>query len=233
MSDHLTEEEQLEAFKRWWKENGKWIVAAIVIAAGGYFGWTSYQTQQQESAEAGSALYTELLDTLAVDEGEAISDENRARAVELSEQLKADYSDSAYGVNAALLHARWAVDEGDLEAAAGELRWVLDQEPEAAVAQLTRLRLARVLAGQGELDGALSVLDEASPAQSLVSQYAEARGDVLAARGDNDAAADAYQSAMESLDAQQQNRYRLLQMKLDNVRPVDVSNAPATEENAS
>lgn len=233
MSDHLTEEEQLEALKRWWKENGKWIVTAVVIAVGGYFGWNTYQDQQQAKAEAGSALYSELLDTLAVEEGSTGSDDDRARAAELVAQLKAEHANSAYGANAALIRAKWAVDENDLETAESELRWVLEQETAEATQQLARLRLARVLSARGQLDDALATLEAGTPADSIAAEYAEARGDILSEQGDNDGAAQAYQSALDSLDAQQQNRVLLLQMKLDNVQPATANDTSGSEENAS
>lgn len=233
MNDHLTEEEQLEAFKRWLKENGMWIVTVIVISVGGYFGWNTYQDQKQAKAEAGSAIYTELLETLAVEEGSAVSDDDRAHAAELVEQLKAEHADSAYGANAALIRARWAVDENDLDTAESELRWVLDQEAPAAITQLARLRLARVQSALGQLDEALATLDAQTPADSIAAEYAEARGDILSKQGDNEGAAQAYQSALDSLDAQQQNRVMLLQMKLDNVQPATANDPSGTEENAS
>ena len=39
MSDHLTDEEQVEKVKAWLKENGTSIVAGVVIGLGGIFGW--------------------------------------------------------------------------------------------------------------------------------------------------------------------------------------------------
>lgn len=233
MSDHLTEEEQLEALKRWWKENGKWIVAAVVIAVGGYFSWTGYQSQQQAKADAGSALYSELLETLEVEEGSDLSEDARARVEELITQLKAEHADSAYGANAALIRSRWAISDDDLEAAERELRWVLEQDTATATGQLARVRLARVLSARGQLDEALSILEAQTPADSLVAEYAEVRGDILSKQGDREGAAQAYQSALDSLDAQQQNRVMLLQMKLDNVQPATANDTPGTEENAS
>ena len=34
MDVYKTEEEQVEAIKKWWQENGKSIIAGVVIAAG-------------------------------------------------------------------------------------------------------------------------------------------------------------------------------------------------------
>ena len=39
MADHMQDEADLEALKRWWDENGKGIVAAVVVAVLGTVGW--------------------------------------------------------------------------------------------------------------------------------------------------------------------------------------------------
>ena len=38
MAEDITEEEQIEALKRWWAENGMQTVLAVVLVIGGYFG---------------------------------------------------------------------------------------------------------------------------------------------------------------------------------------------------
>ncbi|PAR85254.1 YfgM family protein, partial [Vibrio cholerae] len=38
-----TEEQQVEAIKDWWKENGKAVIFGAVIGLGGLFGWRYYQ----------------------------------------------------------------------------------------------------------------------------------------------------------------------------------------------
>lgn len=232
MSDHLTEEEQLETIKRWWKEYGKWIVTAVVLVVGGYFSWGAWQDQQRARAEAGSVLYTELLDTLGVEEGEALADDNRSEAEQLVEQLKTEYTDTGYGINAALLWARQAVSDNELEIAESELRWVLGQEPETEIAELTRLRLARVLAAQDDVEAALSLLDERTPPNSMMADFAEVRGDVLLKQGDTDGARQAYERALGALDGQDQNRYMLLQMKLDDIQQASAAELPGAEESA-
>lgn len=224
MSDHLTEEEQLEALKRWWKENGKFIVLAVVVAVGGYFGWGAWQDQQRAQAEAASAQYEQLLGSLRSPEQELPS--------ELVEELK--QGGGLYALNAALIKARAAVEKDDLDAAAEQLQWVLDQSPEATIAQLTRVRLARVLAAQGSHDAALAELQSAEPSESFASEYAEARGDIFLAQGKTDEARSAYQFALESLTSPQQNRAGLLQMKIDNLKTASAGKSAAgAEENAS
>ena len=62
MADHITEEEQIEAFKNWWAENGLRLVAAAVLLIGGFFGWQGWQDSQQEKAEQGSEIYMEMIE---------------------------------------------------------------------------------------------------------------------------------------------------------------------------
>lgn len=224
MSDHLTEEEQLEALKRWWKENGKFIVVAVLVAVGGYFGWGAWQDQQRAQAEAASAQYEQLLSSLRAPEQEL--------PAELVESLK--QGSDLYALNAALIKARAAVEQDDLDLAVEQLQWVLNQSPDAPVAQLTRLRLARVLAAQGSHDAALAELQSIEPSTSFASEYAEVRGDILLAQGKTDDARGAYQAALESLTSPQQNRAALLQMKIDNLKTASASESAAgIEENAS
>lgn len=46
MAINAAEEETLETLKKWWEENGKQLVAAIVIVAAGFGGWNFWEGQQ-------------------------------------------------------------------------------------------------------------------------------------------------------------------------------------------
>ena len=39
MEQYRTEEEQVEALKKWWEENGRSTVVAVIVALGLGFGW--------------------------------------------------------------------------------------------------------------------------------------------------------------------------------------------------
>lgn len=226
MSDHLTEEEQLEALKRWWKENGKFIVLAVVVSVGGYFGWGAWQDHQRTQAEAASMQYEELLESLL--------SEDRELASELVDQIKQTQGASLYAYNAAFIQAKAEVNSGDLEAAAEQLEWILEQKPGTAIEQLARLRLARVLAAQSSFEAALNLLQAVEPTGSFSSEYAEVRGDILLQQGEPNAALVAYETAITGLTAQQQNRAMLLQMKIDNLKTASADQEKAApEENAS
>ncbi len=44
MAELRTEEEQIEAIKRWWKENGVSLLIGAAIAAAGVFAWKAGRT---------------------------------------------------------------------------------------------------------------------------------------------------------------------------------------------
>lgn len=230
MSVHLSEEEQLEVLKRWWKDHGKTLVIALLIAVVGYFGFTGWQDQKRQKAEAASATYEQLLKLVNVEAGRVMSDADKATVTHLAGQLKEANSTSMYAHSAAFFLAKLAVEDEKLDAAVSELKWVLSAKPDAATAQLARLRLARVLTAQQAYDQALEQLSPA-PAAAFVADYAEARGDILKLQGDLDAARTSFEQALNATDPQQQERYMLLQMKVDDLKINDsVSPASVAEE---
>lgn len=232
MSVHLSEEEQLEVLKRWWKDYGKTVVTAIVIAVVAYFGYTAWQDQKRQKAEKASEVYEQLLKLMNQEPGKTMSDADKATAAHLASELKEANDKSMYAHSAAFFMAKVAVDENKLDAAANELKWVLSAKPDAATEQLARLRLARVLTAQEAYADALAQLSP-EPAAAFAAEYAEARGDILKLQGDSDAARTAYEKALAATDPQQQERYMLLQMKVDDLKIESTAPAvPVAEEKA-
>lgn len=219
MADHITEEEQIEAFKRWWAENGLQLAAAVVLVAGGFFSWQWWQDSQQQQAEQGSKIYMELVEIVtAVQPGEQLNAADQTAVNRLAEQLKAEYSSSGYGHFAALLKAKLAVDNNQLEQAAAELQWVLDSDPEPSTKTLTILRLARVEASRGNVDLALQTVQGVDPG-AMKSAYEEAKGDFYVMQGDTASAYTAYQAALLSDQSQDSRVTAILRLKLSQTTP--------------
>ena len=190
MADHMQDEADLEALKRWWDENGKGIVAAVVVAVLGTVGWQQYQGITVSQAEAASDLYATMLAIQLEEDGDA--DQFSA----LAAQLKDEHSGSTYARFGAMLEARRAVDSGDLDGAESALRWALTAgDTRSDVGQLTQLRLARVLADQGKETEALAILAQGSAAFPVA--YAQAEGDIHLAAGRPEAALIAYRQGRD------------------------------------
>ena len=231
MSVHLTEEEQLDVLKRWWKDYGRTVIVAVLVAVIGYFGYTTWQDQKRQKIEKASEVYEQLLKLANAEPGKVLSDSDKATIAHLAGELKDGNSKSLYAHSAAFFLAKLAVEEGKLDAAVNELKWVLSAKPEAATEQLARLRLARVLTAQKVYADALAQLSP-EPAAAFTSEYAEARGDILKLQGDLDAARTAFEKALAATDPQQQERYMLVQMKVNDLKMEGPLLAAPAEEKA-
>lgn len=189
MADHMEDEADLEALKRWWDENGKGIVAAVVVAVLGTVGWQQYQGFSVSKTEAASDLYATML-AIQLEGGESET------LVALSAQLKEEHSGSNYARFGAMLEARVAVEANDLDAAEFALRWALAAgDTRSDIGQLIQLRLARVIAAQGKEAEALAILSQGSEAYPVA--YAQAQGDIHLAAGRDDEALAAYRQGRD------------------------------------
>jgi predicted negative regulator of RcsB-dependent stress response len=227
VSTHLTEEEQLEVLKRWWKDYGKTIIAAIVASIAIYFGWTTWQEKQHAKAESASAQYDTLVKLLNVEPGKALTDSDKATAEHIANELKEKNGKSLYAQGAAFYLAKSAVDAGNLDKAIAELQWILSSKPAVATEQLTRVRLARVYVAKAAYAEAQAQIAE-EPSKAFASEYAEVRGDILKAQGNKEAAATAYKKALETTDPQNQERSMILQMKADELKSADAAPVVST-----
>jgi len=217
VSVHLTEEEQLEVLKRWWKDYGKIVLTAVVAAVVVYFAWTTWQEKNNAKKESASTQYDALIKAINVGPDKKLSDADKNRAATIANELKEKNGKSLYAQSAAFYLAKTAVDSGELDKAVTELQWILSSKPDVATAQLAHVRLARVYIAKGAYAEAQTQLAE-EPSKAFASEYAEVLGDLLKAKGDKDAAATAYKKALETSDPQQQERAMILQMKVDELK---------------
>lgn len=202
MDEFLSEKEQLEHIKQWWRENGWYLIGGVAIAAFGYFGYDQYQAYLDSQAEQAAALYLELQETLTDDRGDG---------GELLRQLREEHPESAYTHQASLLMAKELLIS-DPQRAVDELRYVMENSDDSGLAWVARLRLARVLAYRERYDEALQVL-AVEDAGDFAARLNEIEGDIYFAMGDVDAARSAYALALTAPGSQSVDR-NFVQMKL-------------------
>ncbi|MGF1699229.1 YfgM family protein [Photobacterium makurazakiensis] len=201
MDGNITEEQQVEQIKAWWKENGKAIVLGAVIGLGGLTGWRYYQAEVQSAKEQASDAYTQVINRLEAGSDSAVAD---------VQAFIAAHDSSQYSVLAALQLAKAQVTNGDLDAAAEQLNWAIGNTKDDAILPVAQTRLARIYAEQQSFDQALAELDKVT-GESWKAKVAELRGDVLLQKGDSVAAREAY------VAAQQLGASPALQIKLDDL----------------
>ena len=217
MAEHLSDEEQLESFKRWFKENGLSTIVVVVLAAGGYFGWEFWKGYSEKTSQAASIIYQKMMDTAQFDPGRPLNDSQKDEVSDLAVQLKNDYSKTQYARYGAMLLARLAVEDGEFDTAIEQLQWA-EKGADEGLSLVIGLRLARIEAARGNIDAAIDMLN-VKDAKTMTSAYAEARGDFYLMKEDRESAHSAYLEALQSV-AQNDNQSRsIIELKLTHVAP--------------
>ncbi|UTH72565.1 tetratricopeptide repeat protein [Chromobacterium sp. IIBBL 290-4] len=205
MAFDLQEQEQIDSMKAFWQQWGKLIGGAVLAVSLGYLGYKAYNMYQLQQAEKAAASYE------AVDNAVAAKDIAKLKSAAL--QLQGEYAGTIYASRSALVLAKAAFDKNDLDLAASQLQWVLQNSKDDAVKAIARLRLAALHLDQKKYDAAVSELNQEHPA-AFDAQYLELKGDVFVAKGDNAAARDAYKASLAKLTDDDAGR-QLVQTKLD------------------
>ena len=205
MAYDLEEQEQIDAIKGWWKDNGKLVILVLIaclVTIAAFQGWRYYRAQQTERA---AALYNQL------DEAERSNDAKRVR--DIAAQITDKYASTQYAGMAALAAAKAGFMTGELEEAKKNLQWVIDRAKDENMRDVARLRLAGLLLDEKKYDEALKLLAvKTSDAYAML--YSDLRGDILATQGKLAEARAAYQVGLDKSDTGSAFR-RLIEMKLD------------------
>ncbi|WGO97120.1 tetratricopeptide repeat protein [Saccharophagus degradans] len=226
MSDHITEEEQIEAIKRWWSENWASIVLPVVILIVGYAGWSYWGDYKEARAQEGSAAFQVLLEKVEAQPGQKLSADAIADAQLEAQSIASEFSGSLYADMSNLLLARLAVESGKLDEAEAALNAVIASPANESVVGLAKARLAKVYAAQGKYAEA-STLVGSTEQEAYKALYAEIRGDIALAQGDLPTAHTAYNEALNGLTSAQYSRRGLLDLKIQASKTEDVAAAEA------
>ena len=200
-----TDEEKVEAIKKWWKENGLSVIAGAAIGLGSIYGWRFWTDHQQRVAGQASSAFEQLLSNAAMSQPEAV--------VKQAELLKDEFGSTPYAGLSELVAAKALYQAGDSAAAMRVLREAIGKAPDPAIARIAALRLARIQVAEGQLDEADATLSAHDNSPAFAGEFAAVRGDLAAVRGDAAAARAAYEQAIE----QGSGLSQLIRLKLDNL----------------
>jgi len=200
-----TEEEQLDALKRWWRENGQSAIIGLILGLSIILGWNYWQDYKKDQASQASALYDQLLKAVAADQNDS--------ADKLAERLQEQFGSTDYAAYSGLLQAKIKVQKGDLAAARPILEKVTASSNQE-ISNLAKIRLVRLMMAQGQFEQGLQLINDIDPAKtaSFSGNYDELVGDLYVALDRLDQARTSYQKALE-------NGYSspLLQLKIDDL----------------
>lgn len=205
MAIYDTEEEQLEALKRWWKENGTSTLIGLVIGVAIIIGWNYWQGYKKEQANQASAIYDELMKAAETGQSENVD--------KLAKRLQEQFTSSKYSTYGSLFLAKAKADKGDLNGAKDILKKIIDGK-DKELSHIARIRLVRLMLATGEFEQGLKVINDVDQAQvaKFADNYDELVGDLYVALDRLDEARTSYQKALK-------NGFRspLLQLKIDDL----------------
>lgn len=203
-----TEDQQVEAIKKCWKENYKSIMGGVILGVGLLYGGKAWMQQKNLHAEAASMLFESMMQELN-------KNKNNMTAADYGAQLLGQYIDTPYAVLAALGMAKIKLEEGDKVAASSHLRWALDNAERTDMQLIARMRLAQVLFSEDKADEALGLLTAVNPG-TYTAVYEELKGDIYVKIGQPERARSAYTLSLAKMEQGSRAR-RYVQIKLDDL----------------
>ncbi|WP_230656405.1 YfgM family protein [Psychrobacter sp. I-STPA10] len=218
------------------KHYAGYIIAAIVLALAGFFGfryWQSHTVSPDiEAAQAYSAIQ-QMNDKVALAEqnpdlqSSALQAERSALATQVDKLVTA-YPDSVYAWQALLLKARQQADSEDYKGASETLKRALDIPlKDAGLTAMTQLRYATTLLAAGDVDAALSAASKEMP-NAFEPSKQELLGDIYLQQNKTQEAERAYENAWNLLVGRKEDR-AILRLKMESIgiMPQEMPKKPA------
>lgn len=205
MEMYETEEQQVEALKRWWRENKVSTITGLVMGIAVILGVDYWQNYRKQQAEQASALYAQFVKTAQADKKDG--------ANELEQRLLEQYPKSDYTLYSQLLLAKVKIDSNDLTGAKQLLENIAASKNKE-LSNVAKIRLVRLMLANKEYEQGLKLINEIDPTSNakFEGNYDELVGDLYAALGRTDQARSAYKKAQD-----EGYRSPLLQMKIDDL----------------
>ncbi len=220
MDELLSEKEQIEAMRDWWRENGRFVIGGIVLGVGILVGWNQWKEYRLTARLEASARY----ETLANQVSGGMVDAAEASANDLYE----NYASTSYAALARLAMARLYMDRGRDQDAADTLEALLAIRGGTETQMVGRLRLAKIYLYQDKPQEVVDLLSGFEDS-AFAARYDELLGDAHAALGEIPDAAASYARAMADDPTAPTVNRSLIQMKI-----VDLpDDEPAPDEAAS
>lgn len=205
MEVYATEEQQVEAIKRWFKQYGNMLSWALIVILASYSVWQYWHHHQDVVKNKASDQYAALLQAVEAEDSTTIQTN--------ANTLIKDYSSSVYAIFANFYLADDFIKNRDFAKAEEKLKWVIEHADQPQLAALAQWRLMKIYDAQNKLDDVIYVYDRRK-ADTYLTLMAELKGDVLLKKGDKEGAMKAYKFAYDA-SPEDGMHGPLLKMKMD------------------
>ncbi|MFC0139864.1 YfgM family protein [Erwinia mallotivora] len=204
MEVYSNENEQIDALKGFFAQNGKALVIGVVIGVAALAGWRYWNSHQDNRHIEASAAWQQVSTRL---------DNSKPETLDAATKFASE-NPNTYGAIASLELAKRYVDNNQLDKAAAQLQSGLQDTKDANLQAVLNLRLARIQLQLKQPEEALKTLD-AVKGDGWTAIVADVRGEALLSKGDNNGARDAWNKGIAS-DASPALK-EMLQMKMNNL----------------
>jgi len=210
---YASDDEKGEEIKRWWRENGRSVVIAVIVGLVAMFGGRHWIQSQKDAADKASMLYQSVVTQVTAGDSNAASEQ--------AQLLFDDFAKTPYAAFAAFEMTSSSIEAGQVEKAKEYLQWIMANANLSVHREIARYRLAKVLLDEGSFNEARELINS-SDNQALQSLFVELAGDIYQAEGSEVEARAAYQTTLLTL-SQNEPRYALVKLKLDDLAISDAN----------
>ncbi len=183
----MTEEEQLEAIKKWWHKYSSFIsivLSLILLTVAGFKYW---HWHEEKIITQASNAYEKLMVAFSNHDNKAVRG--------YSKQLIEDYKQTIYADVARITLAKYYVTKDDYKKARETLEKVAQDSKVKALKQVAKIRIARLFAAEKIYDKALAELAVVDD-QAYIPLINELKGDIYVSVGKFQQAIVAYNQAI-------------------------------------
>lgn len=204
MEIYSNENEQADALRRFFSQNGKALVVGVILGVGALAGWHYWNSHESSTSREMSAAWQQVISAM---------DNSKPQTLEAAAKFAGDNSNT-YGALASLELVKRYVDLNQLDKAAAQLKTGLKDTSDAELQSVLNLRLARIQLQQKQPDEALKTLEQIK-GDAWAAIVADVRGEVLLEKGDVKGAREAWLKGTEANGASALKE--MLQMKMNNL----------------
>lgn len=190
MSVYMTEEEQLESIKKWWKKHGNLITILLSIVLFGIAGYRYLHWHQEKRTQQASIAYEHMM--------VALSNQNNKAVRSYANELIQEHNRTVYADAAHMTLAKILVAKNKLNKARNELQNVATHSKMPALKQIAKIRIARIFTAEKRYTEALKELSDIKD-NTYWPVINELKGDIYGATGQYQEAMSSYKLALEEV----------------------------------
>jgi predicted negative regulator of RcsB-dependent stress response len=183
----MTEDEQLEEIKKWWKRYGNLVTLFISLVLLCVAGYRYMHWHQEKVTQQASVAYEHMM--------VSFSNHNIKSVRAYANELIKDYNNTVYSDVAHMTLARVYVEKNKLDEAKNELMNVANKSKVSSLKQVAKIRMARILTAQEDYANALKELSSIED-KTYLPVINELKGDIYGATGQYKNAVAAYRLAI-------------------------------------